>query len=192
MDSERVDDAAGRDQGSRVCLADFTAIATACRASEAGFAAFKGADAVRGLGWSADVLEQWLYDHCDQGSFLHDYGTVDLSQLRWDLEALKASDIAAMPTGPSGGDVMDEFAASPGHWISVRKSGIHVGVAQMWELHGTWKRWPVLIDRSLLVPPGTGLQVVEGRTRVGILKGRPRQGAFVAERHLAWVGRPPA
>jgi hypothetical protein len=192
MDSERVDDAARQDQESHVCLADFTAIAAACRASEAGFAAFKSADAVRGLGWPADVLEQWLYDHSDKGSFLHDYGTVDLSQLRWGLEALKASDIAAMPTGPSDGDVMDEFAANPGHWISVRNSGIHVGVAQMWELHGTWKRWPVLIDRSLLFPPGTGLQVVEGRTRAGILKGLLTQGAFVAERHLAWVGRPSA
>ena len=33
------------------------------------------------------------------------------------------------------------------------------------------------------------LQVVEGRTRVGVLRGRHRQGALVAERHLAWVGR---
>jgi hypothetical protein len=171
-------------------LADFTAIAAACRASEVGFAAFKIADAVRGLGWPADVLEQWLYDHSDKGPFLHDYGTVDLSQLCWGLEVLKASDVVAMPTGPSDGDVIDEFAASPDHWISVRSSGVHTGVAQMWEIHGTWKRWPVLIARSLLAPPGTGLQVVEGRTRVGILRGRLRQGAFVAERHLAWVGRP--
>ena len=111
------------------------------------------------------------------GSHRHDSGTGDLSQLRWGLEALKASDMSvAMPTGPSDGDVMDEFAANPGRWISVRNSGVHAGVAQMWELHGTWKRWPVLIDRSLLVPPDTGLQVVEGRTRAGILKGFLRRG----------------
>jgi hypothetical protein len=191
VDPERLDNADPRDQTPRICLADFTAIAAACRTSEVGFAAFQRADAVRALGWPADVVEQWLYDHSDNGPFLHDYGTIDLSQLRWGLEALKASDIAVMPTGPSDGDVMDEFAANPNHWISVRNLGVHTRVAQMWELHGTWKRWPVLIDRSLVAPPGTGLQVVEGRTRVGILKGRLRQGAFVAERHLAWVGRPP-
>ena len=63
------------------------------------------------------------------------------------------------------------------------------GVAQCWETHGTWKRWPILIDRRLLDPPESGLQVVEGRTRVGVLRGRHRQGILVAERHLAWVGR---
>jgi hypothetical protein len=189
MESEPVTDAARRDEKFRIRLADFTAIAAVCHTSEAGFAAFKMADAVRALGWPADVLEQWLYDHSDKGPFLRDYGIVDLSRICWSLDALKASDIATMPTGPSDGDAIDEYAANPDHWISVRNSGIHTGVAQMWELYGTWKRWPVFIDRSLLAPPGTGLQVVEGRTRVGILKGRLRQGTFVAERHLAWVGR---
>lgn len=174
---------------SQMYLADFTAIAEACRESGGGFAAFQKADGVLDLGWPADVAEQWLYDHSDKGPFLQDYGDVDLSQIHWDLEAVPATDIAAMPTGPSDREVIDEFSANPDHWISVRNSGIHVGVAEMWELHGTWKRWPVLIDRRLLEPPGAGLQVVEGRTRVGILKGRLRQGAFVAEQHLAWVGR---
>jgi hypothetical protein len=144
---------------------------------------------VRALGWPDDVLEQWLYDHSDIGAFLHDYGTVDLSQLRWGLDALNASDMAVMPTGPSDGDAIGEYAADPDHWIGVRRSGVHAGVAQMWDLYGTWKRWPVLIDRSLLTRLGAGLQAIEGRTRVGILKGRLRQGSFVAERHLAWVGR---
>jgi hypothetical protein len=172
-----------------VVLADFIDVAAACRASQGGFAAFKATDEVRSLQWPADVLEQWLYDHCDFWAFLHDYGAVDLSRLRWTLEALDAAQIASMPTGPSDGDVIDEFAANPDHWIGVRSGGVHVGVAQMWQLHGTWKRWPVLLDRSVFVPPATGLQVVEGRTGVGILKGRLRQGAFVAKRHLAWVGQ---
>lgn len=192
MDRERFQNETRSDQDFQIHLADFTAIADACRESGEGFTAFQRADRVLALHWPADVAEQWLYDHSDKGPFLQDYGDVDLSQIRWDLEALRAVDIAAMPTGPSDHEVIDEFAANPEHWISVRNSGAHIGVAQMWELHGTWKRWPVLIDRSLLAPPDAGLQVVEGRTRVGILKGRLKQGAFVAERHLAWVGRPGA
>jgi hypothetical protein len=171
-------------------LADFTALAEASRESGRGFTAFRTTDRVLGLGWPDDVAEQWLYDHSDKQPFLQDYGDVDLSRIRWDLEALRAADFAAMPTGPSDHDIIDEFAADPDHWISVRNSGVHLGVAQMWQIHGTWKRWPVLIDRGLLEASGAGLQVVEGRTRVGILKGRLKQGAFVAERQLAWVGRP--
>jgi len=170
-------------------LADFTALAEACRESGRGSTAFCRAGRVLDLRWPADVLEQWLYDHSDTEPFLQGYGDVDLSQIHWDLEALRAVDIAAMPTGPSDHEIIDEFAANPDHWVSVRNSGVHIGVAQMWELHGTWKRWPVLIHRRLLEPPGDGLQVVERRTRVGILKGRLKQGAFVAEGHLAWVGR---
>jgi hypothetical protein len=143
MEDDRLGDAARYEQDSRIRLADFSEIADACRTSEAGFTAFKRTDRVRALGWPADVLEQWLYDHSDNGPFLNDYGIVDLSQIHWGLEALQASDIAAMPTGPSDGDVIDEFAANPDHWISVRNSGAHTGVAQMWELHRTWKRWPI-------------------------------------------------
>lgn len=62
----------------------------------------------------------------------------------------------------------------------------------MWDVHGTWKRWPILIVRSLVDPDWTGLQVVEGRTRVGVLRGRSRLGLHIAERHLARVGRPRA
>ena len=32
-------------------------------------------------------------------------------------------------------------------------------------------------------------QLVEGRTRVGVLRGRHADGLHVADTHLAWVGR---
>lgn len=83
-------------------LADFTAIAEASRESGGGFTAFRTADRVLDLGWPDDVVEQWLYDHSDKEALLQDYGAVDLSQIHWDLEALQAADIAAMPTGRFG------------------------------------------------------------------------------------------
>ena len=171
-------------------LTEFTAIAESARESGGGFTAFRATDRLLDLAWPEDISEQWLYDHSDEEPFLKDYGEVDLSQIRWDLESLQVAEIAALPTGPSERDIIDGFASNPDYWISVRNSGVHIGVSQMWEVHGTWKRWPLLIDRGLLKPSSAGLQVVEGRTRVGILKGRLKQGAFVAEQHLAWVGRP--
>lgn len=170
-------------------MADFADIAQTCRESVFGFEAFRQDAIVMELRWPDDVLEQWLYDHADKGAFLEDYGRVDLSRLRWDVEVVSTDELAKMPTGPSDRGCIDEYAANPSHWIDVRKHGVHVGVALCWDIHGTWKRWPVLIDRVLLQPPHAGLQVVEGRTRVGVLKGRRREGSYVARNHLAWVGR---
>jgi hypothetical protein len=145
---------------------------------------------VSALGWPDDVVEQWLYDHGDNTPFLRDYRAVDLSNVTWDVEVVSVEDLVVMPTGPSDGDCMEVYADDPDHWVSVRRFGIHRGVRECWETHGTWKRWPILIDRQLVAPGANGFQVVEGRTRVGVLRGRQRRGYFVAAHHLAWVGRP--
>jgi hypothetical protein len=171
-------------------LADFTTLAEHCRENGFGLAEFRRQGAVIDLRWPTDVVEQWLYDHCDKSPFLHDYGTVDLSRIGWKVEALPVETLMTIPTGPSEADVIEELAADPDHLIAVRDQGEHLGVREAWETHGTWKRWPIILDRSLLAPPADGLQLVEGRTRVGILRGRQRQGKLVADRHLAWVGRP--
>jgi hypothetical protein len=173
-----------------VYLADFSIIAQSCRESErCGFEAFRYDPKVLSLRWPADVLEQWLYDHADNGAFLQDYGDVDLSNIEWNVEAISTDELIRMPTGYSDRTCVDEFAADPDRWIQVRRYGVHMGVALCWETHGTWKRWPILVQRALLDPSAKGLQVVEGRTRVGVLKGRHRKGDLVAKKHLAWVGR---
>jgi len=170
-------------------LSDFTEIADTARKSGFGFAAFQQNQLVSDLGWPADVLEQWLFDHAHYDGFLNDYGTIDLARIRWELEAISAEELAQMPTGPSDRGAIEAYAAHPKHYINNRVGDIHAGVSLCWETHGTWKRWPVLIDRMLLTPATLGLQVVEGRTRVGVLKGLMREGGYVAKRHLAWVGR---
>ncbi|KFZ80837.1 hypothetical protein ED92_10950 [Amycolatopsis sp. MJM2582] len=171
-------------------IADYTLISQDCHEDGSGFAGFRRHPEVAGLGWPDDVLEQWLYDHAGNEAFLLDYADVDLAQISWEVEAASTDLLVETPTGDSDGDCIDEFAANPDYWIEVRHTGIHRGVALCWEIHGTWKRWPVLIERSLLTPSAPGLQVVEGRTRIGILKGRHRQGDFVSAQHLVWVGRP--
>ncbi|MEU6718038.1 hypothetical protein ABZ897_41775 [Nonomuraea sp. NPDC046802] len=170
-------------------IADFADLAVSCRENLLRFEGFRTNSMVSSLRWPDDVVEQFLYDHGDNDAFLHDYGDIDLSKVQWDVEIVPIGELVKMPTGAFDSGCVEEYAADPDHWVRVRNRGIHMGVAQCWEAHGTWKRWPILIDRGLLDPPGSGLQIVEGRTRVGVLRGRHRQGAFVAERHLAWVGR---
>ncbi|MGW4421951.1 hypothetical protein [Streptosporangium sp. NPDC004631] len=171
-------------------LADLAGLALSCRENAMGFEGFRTSAMVSSLRWPADVVEQFLYDHADNGAFLRDYGNIDLSTVRWEVTAVPVEEFMVMPTGASDGDCIEAYAVDPGHWVRVRNRGIHMGVAECWETHGTWKRWPILIDRMLLDPPEHGLQVLEGRTRVGVMRGRRRQGAFVAERHLAWAGLP--
>lgn len=170
-------------------LADFADLAQRCRESGYGFTEFQRQDMVADLRWPADVIEQWIYDHAGSVSFLRDYENVDLAQVDWQVEALPVDTFMAMQTGPSDRNVIEVVAADPDHWVSVRNQGQHLGVGLAWEIHGTWKRWPIVLDQALLNPASSGVQLVEGRTRVGILRGRQRLGKLVANRHLAWVGR---
>ncbi len=170
-------------------LADFTDLSRSWREQASGFCGFRTSDAARTLAWPDDVLEQWLYDHSGHDPFLRDYGKVDLSCIRWNVEVITTDLFSTLETGPSEAGTVDYYAENPEYWIDQRQWGKDHWVRLMWEVHGTWKRWPLLIERSVLDPTLSGLQVVEGRTRVGILRGRQREGSFHAPQHLAWVGR---
>lgn len=171
-------------------LADFVQDASRCRERGSGLTEFLRLPKVVRLHWPADVVEQWLYDHAGNESFLKDYGLVDLTGIVWQVEAASLDFLLELPTGPSDSDAIGRFANEPEHWITVRRHGEHMGVAEMWNVHGTWKRWPLVLDRALLGPTEQGFQVIEGRTRMGVMRGRSRHGAFVADRHLVWIGRP--
>jgi hypothetical protein len=147
---------------------------------------FRADPAVAPLQWPDDILEQFLYDHGDNAAFVNDYGSIDLREIRWQLETIPAADFHELPTGATDAGCIEEFAKNPVHWVTVRP----LEVGQHWEEHGTWLRPPLLIDRRLLDPSDSGLQVVEGRTRVGVLRGRLREGLSVASHHQVWVGRP--
>ncbi|MFC9439525.1 hypothetical protein [Nocardia sp. NPDC057030] len=137
------------------------------------------------LRWPRDVVEQWLWEHGRNAHFLYDYGTVQLDNISWSLETLPAADLVTTPTGLSEGDLLDINAADHAHWVRVRP----VEIRQAWDQTGTWLRPPILIERALLTPPADGLQVIEGRTRLGILRGRHRDRLLVADYHHAWVGQ---
>ncbi|CAM5641820.1 hypothetical protein STAFG_0273 [Streptomyces afghaniensis 772] len=145
---------------------------------------FRADPALASLHWPDDVLEQFLFDHGDNAAFVSDYCGLDLREIRWRLETIPAADFNEMPTGASDAGCIESYSENPEHWVTVRPPQ----VSQHWEEHGTWLRPPILIARRLLDPSDSGLQVVEGRTRVGVLCGRLREGLHVASQHQAWVG----
>lgn len=150
------------------------------------FGQFRADPAVAGLRWPDDVLEQFLFDHGDRAAFVDDYGSIDLRRITWQLETIPSADFHGMPTGASDAGCIESYAENPVHWVTVRAAE----VGRHWEEHGTWLRPPLLIDRRFLDPSDNGLQVLEGRTRVGVLRGRLRENLHVAPDHRAWVARP--
>ncbi|MFD4709167.1 hypothetical protein ACFWN5_05625 [Streptomyces sp. NPDC058430] len=98
---------------------------------------------------------------------MRDYGGIDLGEVTWRLETIRLQ-TSMMPTGASDAGCIESFAENPLHWVEVRPPE----VSRHWEEQGTWMRPPILIDRRLLAPSDVGLQVLEGRTRVGVLRGR--------------------
>ncbi|PFG32382.1 hypothetical protein [Sanguibacter antarcticus] len=168
-------------------LKDLQGMAESCQNHGDGFGAFRTTSAILALGWPDDVTEQWLYDHPDH--FIQDYGHIDLMHIGWTEEAIGLRQFLNMPTGASENDLLEYNAKNHAYLVGVRNAGVHIGVRKSWENDGTWKRSPLVIQRNLVEPAATGLQVVEGRTRVGVLQGRAAEGLFVAEQHLAWVGR---
>jgi len=149
------------------------------------FEAFLNRPIVRSLGWPDEVVNEWLWSHGRHPPFLQDYRTVDLQQVSWSLVTVPSAEFVLMPTGPNEAALLDDIARQHEHYIEIRGDE----VARAWEEHGTWLDAPLLIDRALLHPPAEGLQVVEGRTRVGVLRGRVAAGLYVADTHQAWVGR---
>ncbi|MBO9523517.1 MAG: hypothetical protein J7518_18455 [Nocardioidaceae bacterium] len=151
-----------------------------------GFAEFRTDPLVALLRWPDDVVEQWLFDFANWGPFLDDYGHIDLTLLHWEEEVLPARAFLIMTTGRSDADLLDYFAADADRQSEIRSDQ---GVPQHWERAGTWLRSPLLIDRSLVNPSADGLEVIEGRTRVGVLRGFLTAGRQVAPFHKAWVAR---
>ncbi|MEU3299773.1 hypothetical protein ABZ729_08120 [Streptomyces sp. NPDC006678] len=147
---------------------------------------FRADPALAPLQWPDDVLEQFLFDHGDNAPFVIDYGGIDLRDITWQLESIPVADFHTMPTGETDAGCIEVYAKHPVHWVGNRPPE----VGRHWEEHGTWLRPPLLIDRRLLDSSDSGLQVVEGRTRVGVLRGRVREQLRVAPDHHAWVGRP--
>lgn len=148
-------------------------------------AEFIGHPSVARLGWPAEVVEGWLFDHGAHEAFRIDYRDLDLSAIIWTLEEVPTASLQGIRTGPSEQEFLESVAKHHIHYLGLRPAPIRDG----WELKGTWLTAPLLLDSKVLNIDKVGLRLVEGRMRVGILQGRLQSGFHVAPTHKAWVGR---
>ncbi len=138
---------------------------------------------VRDLDWPDSVVEQFLFDHGNKPVFVEQYGHLELERVGWTLDELPASEFAQ---ASAYRDWLDDYERDPAVWIAKRSPEER----RRWAEAGTWITPPLLIDSSLLEPPGAGLHVLEGHTRIGILRGRLAAcTAAPDETHAVFVGR---
>jgi hypothetical protein len=140
---------------------------------------------VASLGWPEPVVRQFLQEVGGKDEVLAVYGSLELDAVTWGLERLLAHDLRFYEADPHPEWVV-QVAEDHARVLSQRSADERAA----WEERGTWLTPPVLIDRELLDPPGEGLQIVEGRTRLGLLRGRMKDRRIVARRLEVWVGRP--
>jgi hypothetical protein len=140
---------------------------------------------VRELDWPDDVVWQFLFEHGTEPEFLDQYGHLALDTLSWTLDEVPATEFARVTwTVDRLGGRVEECEREPERHIELRLPDEQ----GRWSEAGTWITPPLLIDASVLRPPRSGLHIVEGHTRIGILRGRLAAGvADNDQTHSAYI-----
>lgn len=139
---------------------------------------------------SPEVLEQVFRDHGRKSEFQALYGHLELNHIQWTCVSKRADELCRSGMNEQFRPWFNNVAARATHvatggWETV---DVRADVQKQWETEKTWLRAPVFLDAHL-VARGTGLFLVEGHTRLGLLSGLMKYGIVPqASLHTAWVG----
>lgn len=134
------------------------------------------------------VLVQVFHEHGRNQELHSHFGSMDLSTITWSEQKLPGAQIADCWVKPeslswvnTAASRVQLFHAQGWHCIDYRKI-----IAKHWEINGTWQLAPVL----LFIAPESALILLEGHTRIGILRGLISNGIIDAVAlHDVFVGR---
>ena len=126
-----------------------------------------------GVNWPEPVVRDVLFDHGEERHMLLGYGHLDLRAVSWSLEYRSAADLVCATSFFN--DFVDEVADHPHFKINQYRQTL----PSPWE--ETWQVPPYFMQGSLLSPPQHGLHLIEGHTRLGILRGLVRLREVTSE-----------
>lgn len=138
------------------------------------------------------VLRDVYSDHGRKAEFQTQYGRIAIDALEWNLVNYKAKQIiqcTAYSLFELGRLIpvsrwIDNFGSKGWSCIDTRQE-----VVEQWKLKQTWLSPPYLLQGKILGKK-SDLHLVEGHTRLGILKGLVNQGLVEEESlHMIWYGR---
>lgn len=140
---------------------------------------------VRSLRWPDSVVRQFLFDHGRNSGFMEQYGHLDLASITWRMEQLSAEVVAAASTF-SEFDWADTVEANFEYYLVLRTPAERAS----WVDRGTWIEPPLLIRGSAVHQPAAEWHLVEGHTRLGMLRAHLARALVLPEAvHHVWVGR---
>jgi hypothetical protein len=106
---------------------------------------------------------------------------VDLPDVTWSLERLLAHHLRFYDADPTDQARLEDVAEHHAEVLAAQPADVR----ERWEQAGTWLEPPALVEQ-----PGGDLRIVDGVTRLGILRGRMKDRLIVDRRLDVWVGRP--
>lgn len=138
-----------------------------------------------------DVLNQFYADHGRNCAFQNQYGHLDINCIEWQLKRVPAEQIISCTVWrefqnwcDSVAERVNGFATKGWNCIDVRSD-----VRLSWECERTWIRPPILLSGAF-APSASGLHLVEGHTRIGLLRGLIAADVLSGtSEHLVWIGR---
>jgi hypothetical protein len=129
-------------------------------------------------------------DHGRKDQFQAQYGPITISEITWAKVSVSASEIIECSIYHWFSNWTNNVARRP---ESFSKAGWHCidvrpNIVDYWSKFRTWVEPPVVLDARLLGRPH-GLHLMEGHTRIGILKGLISHGVLQSDsQHYIWLG----
>jgi hypothetical protein len=132
-----------------------------------------------GINWPAPPTHEILFNLAGSEHIIRLYGHLDLRRVRWDLQTIPAATLAAAAVPWDEG--LEAVAEVCSHLdFTIRN------YREVW--NGTWRVPPYLIDGALMNPPAEGLHLIEGHTRMGVLRGSLLRADITPHSlHCVWV-----
>jgi hypothetical protein len=122
----------------------------------------------------------------------YEYGKLEIGQIKWLNQYIRANEIQASFILPRFSDQVTDASKRLRKFLDQGWSCIddRDDVVKCWQIHKTWLKPPIFIQRRLLGNGNEkGIHLLEGHTRVGILKGC-LENLQISENsvHKIWIG----
>ncbi|UYM14589.1 hypothetical protein [Endozoicomonas euniceicola] len=137
-----------------------------------------------------DVLQQLYHEHGRNFDFQSQYKEIDISEITWELQELQAEELLRISYyhefSPWFEGVLkrpESFKTRGWDCIDTRQE-----IREFWSQYNTWLTSPIVFDNSVY-SIGLKYHLVEGHTRVALLKGLIQNGVLSKEtKHKVWIG----
>jgi len=138
----------------------------------------------------SEVLEEVYSSHGRKDDFQFQYGEIELNDIKWQRISINGLEIIKCEYFQRFGNWIESVEARLKAWdekswdcIDTRKN-----IVLHWQNEKTWLTSPFFINSSL-IQNTNNLHLVEGHTRLGILKGLITRNIIPADsKHLIWHG----